>query len=634
MDTDYVTFPQLLKKNYERCGDQSIALRKKRYGLWNEYTWGDYYEKVRYFSLGLIGLGLERGDKVAIIGDNDPEWWIGELATQAAGGVALGLYIDCLPSELQYIVDHSDSKFVLAKDQEQCDKLLEIKGQIPKVQKVIYWDSKGMWAYDDPFLMGFEDVLEGGKQFEQDHHGFFEENLAKGKAEDIAVICYTSGTTGLPKAAMLSYKTLLAWTESLWQVHPWYEKDEYLSFLCPAWATDQMIGFAAALMKGVIVNFPEEPETVRENLREISPQCLFSGARLWEELSREVQSKITDTTLLRRFLYNLFLRVGYKTADYRYENKKPPLPWKIIYLLGNGLVFRPLRDRLGLKKTRLCMVAGTMLSPELFRFYQAIGVPLFTYYGATELGSISMEYNGSMRLGSAGKRLPGREMKLSDEGEILVKVDKYMFSGYYKDSEATEKALGRGWYYTGDAGYLDADGYFYFLERMSELMELAKGLKFAPGYIESKLRFSAFIKDAMVVGAGRDFVCAMINIDLQNVGRWAERRHISYTTFVDLSQKPEVCDLVQRDIERVNRTLPEHSRIKKFVNMHKEFDPDEAELTRTRKIRRGFVEKRYQDIIEAIYQGKEKVSVEAEVQYRDGRKGMLVTDLHIRSLES
>lgn len=280
------------------------------------------------------------------------------------------------------------------------------------------------------------------------------------------------------------------------------------------------------------------------------------------------------------------------------------------------------------------MVAGTMLSPELFRFYQAIGVPLFTYYGATEFGSLSMESEGSLRLGSAGKRLPGREMKLSEEGEILVKVDQYMFSGYYKNPEATERVLGKGWYPTGDAGYLDEDGYFYFLERVSELMELTGGLKFAPGYIESKLRFSFYIKDAMVVGAGRDFVCAMINIDLQNVGRWAERKHISYTTFVDLSQKSEVYNLVQKDIERVNRTLPEHSRVKKFVNLHKEFDPDEAELTRTRKIRRSFVEKRYQEIIEAIYQGKEKVSVEAEVQYRDGRKGMIVTDLHIRSLES
>lgn len=628
------TFPRMLRRNYDKWGDKRPALRKKRYGIWMTYSWKDYYENVKYFALGLISLGFQRGDKVAILGDNDPEWWFAALATQSVGGTEYGIFVDCLASEVQDFVNSGDASFIVAKDQEQCDKVLEKKDQMCKVKKVIFWDPQGMLMYDDPLLMEFKEVLALGRENEKTHPNLFEENIDKGRVDDIACLCFTSGTTGMPKAAMMSYKSICEWVSTTLEYFPWFEGDDYFSFLCPAWAVDQLLGIGASIIVGAVVNFPEEPETVRDDGREIASHFHISGARAWEDLFREIQVRIADADILKRFFYNLFLPVGYKIADLHYQNKRENLFWKALYKMGDWLVFRPLRDKCGLTRARACLVAGAMLSPDLFRYWKAVGVPLYAYYALTETGYGSIEAPGQMKQGSAGKVLPNRKVKISEEGEILLEVNPVLFSGYYKNPEGTAEIIRDGWFHTGDSGYIDDEGYLFFIDRISELSVLSNGPKFSPTYIEAKLRFSRYIKDVMVVGTGREYVVALIDIDLGNCGRWAEKRRIPYTTRVDLSQKKEVYDLVQGEIERVNNTIPEHSRIKGFVNLHKEFDPDEAELTRTRKLKRGILEKKYKDIIEAIYSpGVNEIEIQAEVKYRDGRTGLVATNLGIAAIK-
>jgi long-chain acyl-CoA synthetase len=628
------TFPKMLRSNFEKWGEKRPALRKKRYGIWMTYTWKDYYENAKYFALGLISLGFERGEKVAILGDNDPEWWFAALATQSVGGVQYGIFVDCLASEVQNFIVSGDATFIVVKDQEQCDKVLSRKDQMPKLKKIVFWDPQGMLTYDDPILMDFKEVQARGKEFESIHPNLFAESIDKGRADDIACLCFTSGTTGMPKAAMMSYKAICDWVFLTWEYFPWFEGDDYFSFLCPAWAVDQLLGIGASIMVGAVVNFPEEPETVREDGREIASQFHVSGARAWEDLFREIQVRIADADVVKRFAYKLFLPVGYKIADFHYLNKQPNLFWKALYKLGDWVIFRPLRDKCGLTRSRACLVAGAMLSPDLYRYWKAIGVPLYAYYALTETGYGSMEAPGQMRQGSAGKILKNRRVKISEEGEILLEVASTGFSGYYKNPGATAEMIRDGWFHTGDAGYIDDEGFLFFIDRISDLSALSNKSKFSPSNIEARLRFSRYIKNVMVVGIDREFVSALVDIDLENCGRWAEKHRIPYITRVDLSQKEEIYDLVKDEIERVNNTLSEYSRVKAFVNLHKEFDPDEAELTRTRKLKRATLEQKYAEIIEAIYSpGVNEVKIKAEVKYRDGRTGIVSTNIRIAVID-
>ncbi|MBU2549359.1 MAG: AMP-binding protein [Proteobacteria bacterium] len=631
--SDADTFPKMLRRNYRKHGAGRTALRKKRYGVWRSHTWEDYYTHVRQFALGLLSLGFERGDKVAILGDNDPEWWYAALAAQSLGGVQYGIFVDCVPSEVQYFVEASDAVFVVAKDQEQCDKLLEIKDQIPKVRKVIYWEPKGMWMYDDSLLMDFQDVLALGIEYDRAHPDVFDEHVDRGDKEDIACFCFTSGTTGMPKAAMLSYRAFCGWTEKLFLYFPWSEGDDYFSFLCPAWGMDQWLGIGTSLMVAAVVNFPEKPDTIMADSREIAGHFQASGARAWEEQYRNLQVRLADADFIKRFFYRLFLPIGYRKSDLQNQNKEMAWWLKALYQVGDWLVFRPLRDKTGTTRARACAVAGAMMSPELFRYWRALGVPLYTNYGMTEIGLTVMESPGGMRVGSSGRVFPGRQLRISDDGEIMVAVDDQMFSGYYKRPEASAEKIRDGWFYTGDSGYMDEDGYLFFIDRLSELSTLAGGEKFSPTYIEASLRFSAYIRDVMVVGADREHVAALVDIDLGNCAKFAEKNRIVYTTRVDLSQKPEICELIRSEIEKVNKTAPEHSRVRKFVNLHKEFDPDEAEMTRTRKLKRGVLEEKYGTILEAIYAAdQDSVEVQTEIRYRDGRTGSTATQLRIAKL--
>ena len=629
--TESDTLPKLLKQAYEKYKDKKVAVRRKDLGIWNEYTWKDYYENVKYFSLGLVSLGLTPAKKVAIIGDNDVEYYVAEYAAQAASGVVVPLYSDAGHAEVEFTVGHSESTFVVAHDQEQVDKLLKVQNELPNLRKIIYWDPKGLWNYEEPILISWEEVLRQGRKYEEEHGEVFEENIAKGKGDDLALILYTSGTTGVPKGAMLTHENLLFNTKSYLGAQGLTEEDEYFSYMSPAWMTEQIYGVAGGPYLGMTTNFAEEAGTVKEDVREIGPTIIFYGSRLWESTASTIQVKIADTAAIKRFIYRLCLPIGQKMFKLNIESKEASFFWKAVYKLAWVALFEPLLDKLGLSKVRIAYTGGTVLSPESFSFIGALGLGLRQVYGSTEAGVIA-GHRDYIKPHTLGESPRGADVKI-ENGEIVVRSPG-VFQGYYKNPEETAKVLKDGWFHTGDAGFFDEDGHLVFMDRVSELLELPDGERFAPQFIESTLRFSPYIKDAMILG-GKDkpYISAVIIIDYENIGKWAEDHKVVYTTFTDLSQKAEVCDLIQKEVEKTNESLPSTAKVKKFVNLHKEFDPDEAELTRTRKLRRGFMEDKYRELVDAIYSNKRELTAEAYVRYRDGRTGKITTSVNIKSLD-
>ena len=626
------TLPRLLRRNFECWGDREVAFRDKDSGIWNEYTWRDVYENVKYFSLGLISLGLKPGERAAIIGDNEPQWYWASFAIQAARGITVALFTDAIPDEVQYIVDHSDSKFIVARDQEQVDKILAAWDKLPKVEKVIWWYWKGMRKYDQPFVMNYEQVKELGKEFEASHHGAFEESMEAAKGDEIANIFYTSGTTGLPKGAMIDHRALIGSAESVLTLCDVNQKDNILCYLPPAWVGEAFFTVVPHLLTGVKLNTLEEPETVFHDITEITPSMILGGPRQWEGWVSKIRAKIDEAGGLEKFVYRKLMPVAWTVGQAIVAGETVPLWRRLAYRLADSILLNPIRDKLGLTKCRFAVTAGSVTGTDTIAFMNAIGVRLRQCYGSTEGGMVSGHRSDDIRPGTVGPPLPGVEVKIAEDGEILIRSP-YRFSGYHKNSEAYEKAVRDDWWYSGDAGTIDEQGHLVYMDRVSELVQLSSGEKYAPQWIESSLRFSLYIKDAITVGEGREFVTAIINMDYENVGRWAERNHIPYTTFTDLSQKAEVADLVRQDMDRVNRPLIPATRIRKYVLLHKEFDPDEADLTRTRKLRRTAVEKRYSDVIEAMYSGKKGIPVVSEFIYEDGRKGKVSAELCICSVE-
>ncbi len=625
------TLPQfLLKHARTRPGDP--AIREKEKGIWKEWTWKEYLDHVRWIALGLVRLGFERGDKLAVISDNRPQVYWGMVAAQAAGGSAVGVYQDAIAKEVEFVIDHSDAKFVLAEDQEQVDKLLELKAVLPKVRKIIFDDPKGMRHYADPILMSLEELEKAGQALERERPGLFDDLVGRGRSEDMALIAYTSGTTGVPKGAMISHRNFIAGIEGILQVEEYRTTDQVLAYLPPAWVGDTFWSLAGALVVGVTVNCPERPETVLDNLKEIGPQFFVAPPRIWENLVSLVQVKIEDASFLKRWIYRRLMPVGEEVARRRMDKQPIPLRLRLLHALGEFFVFAPLRDHLGMRRMRYAYTGGAPLGPEVFLFFRTIGINLKQVYGQTEIAGVSfVQRDGDIKLGTVGRPFPNTEVRLTETGEVVCKSPG-VFLGYYKNPEATAEVLRDGWLYSGDAAMFDPDGHLIVIDRAKDVTSLTHGTKFAPQYIENKLKFSPYIKEAVAVGQDRPYVAAMINIDMENVGKWAERRQIGYTTYTDLAQKKEVYDLIGREVERVNRDLPETTRIRKYLLLHKELDPDDEEVTRTRKVRRKFVAQKYANIIEALYSDAGVVPVTSVITYQDGRQATIQTELAIRAI--
>jgi len=628
------TWPKILKYNYERYGGKRTAMRHKHRGIWQPYTWEDYYLNVKYLALGLISLGFQPGDKVLIIGDNAPQWYYSELAAQSNHGVSVGLYPDSSPSEIKYIAQNSQARFALVQDQEQVDKFLEIKDDLPQLEKVIYWSYKGLAHYDDPILMGYKQVLSLGQRHEEAHPKLFEQNIESGSADDVCAIVYTTGTTGVvPKGAVHTYRTMMAGAEYYLHLDPWQENDNVVPYLPPVWMTEQQFGIGCHLLSASILNFAEKPETQQEDMREIGPSIVLYEARLWENQVARVQARIRQAGALKRLASRLLMPIGYKMADLKAKKQKPSLFLKILYAFADIALFRPIKKSLGLSNARICYTTGTMLSPEAFRFYHALNLPLKSVYGTTEGGVLTGAKNDDIRLETVGPIHRGAEVRITNNGEIIYRQPG-VFLGYYNDPSKTAEVVKDGWFYSGDSGFIDEDGHLVFLDRVQDVIELASGDKLAPQLIESRLRLSPYIKDAWVLASpDRAYASAVIIINYESVGRWAGQRRLAYTNFTELSQKPEVYQLIKQEIERINETLPPGIRVKKYVNLHKEFDPDEGELTRNRRLRRVFLQERYRELIQAIYGNKTEVAVEARVGYRDGRMATIKTTLSIQSVE-
>ena len=626
------TFPKLLIEKANHYGSKKIALREKDLGIWQSFTWQEYLEKVKYFSLGMISLGLEPGDKISVIGDNKPEWIIAELAAQAAGGLGTGIYQDSILKEVAYIINHSETKFVIAEDQEQVDKILDMQEELPNVKKVIYYDPKGMSKYDSDLLAYFPDVMEMGREYEKSHPGQFEKNVENTKSEDVAWICTTSGTTGFPKLAMLTHKNLISMATNLGTFDPKYDSDEFVSFLPLPWVGEQMMAVASGLLFGLTVNFPESIESAQADLREIGPHIMFSPPRVWENMCSTVQVKVMDASFLKRAVFNLCVPIGRKWSEYKFEKKSPPFYFRILYYLAYLAVFKALKDRLGFSNIRSATTGGAALGPDTFKFFHALGISLKQIYGQTEISGISCVHkNSDINPDTMGEPIPETEVKISEDGEILSKSPA-VFLGYYKQPEETAKTVIDGWLHSGDAGYLTPEGHIVVIDRIKDVMSLIDGVKFSPQFIENKLKFSPYIKEAVTIGHNRDFIIGMICIDFSIVGNWAEKNKVNYTTYTDLSSKIEIVNLIQKEVEKVNKGLPENAKVKRFVLLYKELDPDDDELTRTRKVRRHFVEEKYKEIIEGMYEGKDSIKIEAVIKFQDGKTSTIKTVMAVRNV--
>ncbi len=633
------SLPELLVDNVDRFDDRRVALREKEFGIWQSVTWPQYLEHVRDFSLGLLSLGLKSGDAVGIIGGNRPEWIYAELAVQAAGAIPFGIFQESILSEVAYIIDHAEATMIVAEDQEQVDKILDLKEQLPRIKKIIYCDPKGLWDYEEKdLLIEFVEIERRGRQMHQKDPERFHKNVRALKADDLAVICYTSGTTGDPKGTLLTHKNILSMVASLNEVDPKLPNDQFLSFIPLPWIVEQTMSVFSALYSGYTVNFPEESDTALADLYEIAPSLIVASPRMWEGISREVMVKHLDASFLKKIIYDLCLPIGYRWADFKFEKKNPPLGWKLLYWLAYAAMFRALRDRLGFSKVRSAMTGGAALGPDVFRFFHALGVNLKQIYGQTEVAGYStIHKDGDINFDSVGIPVPNAEVKIFEPdaegvGQVISRGPG-LFQGYLKNEEETKNTIIDGWLHSGDAGYFTEDGHLVIIDRVKDLMHLESGAKFSPMFIENKLKFCPYIVEAVVLGHEQDYVTAMICIDYKHVGKWAEESRINYTTYSDLASNGEVYNLIEREVVRVNATLPDKARIAKFLLLYKELDADDEELTRTKKIRRKFINQKYTQEIAALYSEIEKLPIETIIRYQDGKTATLRTNLIIRTMK-
>jgi long-chain acyl-CoA synthetase len=630
---DPATLPRLLQRNARDLGDRP-AIREKDRGIWQSWTWREYEDHVRDFALGLAALGFQRGEKLSVIGDNRPRLYWAQVAAQALGGISAPVYQDSIAKELQYVWSHAEVAVIVAEDQEQVDKVVSLKDQLPAVRHVIYDDPRGMAQYRHDWLRSFADVEELGRKFGQEHPGDLEAAIDQGRPDDVAMIWYTSGTTGHPKGAMLTHANLIETARMLTKVEDVRPEDDWLSYLPMGWAGDGFYSLVMGLLVGFCCNCPESPETVQRDLRELGPTTLLAPPRIWENMLTSVQVRAADASPLKRWVFDRFHGVAERVEILRSEGKPIPSGLRLLYALGEFLVYTPVRDQLGLRRARWVYTGGAPLGPDTFRFFRAFGVNLKQAYGSTEVSAlVSVQPDAEANPTTVGRPCPGIEVKIADRGEVLIK-SAGVFKGYFKADDVTREVIdAEGWFHTGDAGFLDPRGHLVIIDRAKDVGALADGTPFAPQFIENKLKFSPYIREAVAFGHERPFVAAMIAIDPSTVGNWAERRGLAYTSYMDLSQKPEVCRLVREEIAKGNATLPEASRIRRFLLLTKDLEADDAEITRTRKVRRRFITEKYGAVIDAFYSGKDEVELTTTITYEDGRQAALQSRVRIEDVE-
>ena len=623
------SIPQLLRWRVEKT-PKSSALREKDFGIWNTYTWKDYYDHVRKTALGLKAVGIDKGDVIAIISDNIPEVLFTAIGAHSIGAISAGIYQTSMPAEIAQILGYLKVSAVFCDNQEQVDKVLDVRDQIPNVKKVIFEDPRGMRDYmSDDWFIDIRDLYKLGDKEHSKNPDVFETLVDKGRPDDVCHLCLTSGTTGLPKGTQLTHKNYINMGIQLIQVDPLEPTDEYVSFLPFAWIGEQMNSFGVAMASGITLNFPESVETAMSDLKEIGPHFMFGAPRIYETIRSEIWLKIDQSYWLNKLIYNYFINVGLKAADYKMTNKPMSLGLKIKSWLGTQLIFRPLVNQIGFLRLRRAYTGGAALGPELFTFYQAIGVNLKQIYGQTEIVGIAyMHRDGDVRPETVGKPLPGTECKIAEDGEILSRSDS-VTPGYYDLPEKSEELLEGGWLHSGDAGFIDENGHLVVIDRLSDVMHNNKDEMFSPMFLENALKFSPYIKEAVIYGDKEDYVACLINIDPIVVGKWAEDRGISFSTYMDLSSRPEVAKLMMEQVVDVNsRAEKEHFKIKRFALLYKLLDTDDGELTKTGKIRRKFVQERYQNLYGFLYdESVNKKEVEASFQYQDGQSTTVKTSI-------
>jgi len=612
------------------------AIREKDLGIWQTWTWAQAMEEVSSLACGLAAQGFQRGDRLAVVGDNRPRLYWAMMAAQALGGVPVPLYQDAVAAELAFVLNDADVGFAVAEDQEQVDKLLENVPQCPKLKRIYFDDPRGLRHYGQRELMSLDALQALGRELAQRNPGFIAAEIDKGRASDIAVILYTSGTTGNPKGVSQTHAALIQTAQVLVAFDGFTERDEVLCYLPMAWVGDFLYSYAQSLVAGFCLNCPESPETVMTDLREIGPTYYFGPPRVYENILTQVMIRIEDAGWLKRGMFHAFMGLA-KRVGMRILEGKPgvSLTDRLLYGLGALLVYGPLKNVLGLSRIRVAYTGGEAIGPDLFDFYRSIGVNLKQLYGMTETCvSVSMHASGEVKLETVGRPMPGVEVRIADSGEVLVRSPGVMRE-YHKRREATREAIdAEGFFHTGDAGYFDAEGHLKIIDRAKDVGRLAGGALFAPKYLENKLKFFPYIKEAVCFGHGRKEVCALINIDMPAVGNWAERHNLAYSGYADLASQSAVCDLIRECVDKVNRDLSadaalRDSQIRRFLILHKELDADDGELTRTRKVRRGHIAEKYAQLVEALYSGRTSCFVETQMRFEDGRVGTVSADLRI-----
>jgi len=623
------TFPQILSRQAEHLGEK-IAIREKAYGVWQAYTWHEYLRYTKHAALGLIALGAKRGENIALILDNHPEWLFAELGAQSIGAVTVPLFTSAVARELAGMLNRINARYVFVQDQEQADKLLSCRDDLSSVERVIYIDPTGMRTYrDNPWLISFVELLGLGEELDEQQPDLFTKELWDGTAGDIALMLMTSGTTGVPKLVMLSHENFVEMACQWLETAPVGIGDNWISITPTAWIVDQLWGVALTVSGGMAMNFPETFETATEDFREIGPTVIVTSSRLWEDLASKIRVKISDAGLLKRKLYQWSQKIGGAVVDL--ESANSPIPGNLRFMrwLVTRIVSRPLLDRVGCSGFRAAYTGGHPISPDVIRFFRANGLNLKQCYGMTEAAGIfQVQPDDEVKPETVGKPLPRTEIRIMEDQEVLVK-SKSIFVGYYEDPEETAKALKDGWFHTGDAGYYDDDGHLLIIGRKEDIMRTKEGEAFSPDFIETRLKFSPYIKEAVIWGEGQPYLTAFINIDFGNVGNWAEDHKIPYTTYTDLSQQPAIEEMIRGEVREVNTQLPQPMQLHKIILLYKLLDADDEELTRTGKVRRKFVFKQYKNLIDAMYGDKTELAVAGQVRYRDGHVGTIETTVRI-----